>query len=75
MNRCDYVHADTVAEAVQAFAAAPGARVIAGGTNLIDLMKYDVERPGRLVDITRLPRGEIVEHDGGLRLGALATNV
>ncbi|MCJ2114072.1 xanthine dehydrogenase family protein subunit M [Methylobacterium sp. E-025] len=74
MNRFDYVRADTVAEAVQAFAAAPGARFIAGGTNLIDLMKYDVERPGRLVDITRLPLGEIVEHDGGLRLGALATN-
>jgi len=74
MNRFDYVRAGTVAEAVQAFAGADSARFIAGGTNLIDLMKYDVERPGRLIDITRLPLGEIAEHDGGLRIGALATN-
>ena len=74
MNRFDYVRAGTVAEAVQAFAGAPGARFIAGGTNLVDLMKYDVERPGRLVDITRLPLTGIEERDGGLRLGALATN-
>ncbi|GJD80265.1 FAD binding domain-containing protein [Methylobacterium gregans] len=74
MNRFDYVRAGTVAEAVQAFAGAESARFIAGGTNLIDLMKYDVERPGRLIDITRLPLGEIAEHDGGLRIGALATN-
>ncbi|MCJ2124499.1 FAD binding domain-containing protein [Methylobacterium sp. J-077] len=72
MNRFDYVRAGTVAEAVQAYGA--GARFIAGGTNLIDLMKYDVEKPGRLIDITRLPLDGIEEHDGGLRLGALATN-
>jgi xanthine dehydrogenase YagS FAD-binding subunit len=72
MNRFEYVRAGTVAEAVQAFGA--GARFIAGGTNLIDLMKYDVERPGRLIDITRLPLSGIEERDGGLRLGALATN-
>ena len=74
MNRFDYVRAGTVAEAVQAFAGAPGAQFIAGGTNLVDLMKYDVTRPGRLIDITRLPLGEIAEHDGGLRVGALVTN-
>ncbi|MDP4022036.1 xanthine dehydrogenase family protein subunit M [Methylobacterium sp. NEAU 140] len=72
MNRFEYVRAGTVAEAVQAFGA--GARFIAGGTNLIDLMKYDVEKPGRLIDITRLPLTGIEERDGGLRLGALATN-
>jgi len=74
MNRFDYVRAETVAQAVQAFAGADGARFIAGGTNLIDLMKYDVERPSRLVDITRLPLTAIEDRDGGLRLGALATN-
>ncbi|WP_232631482.1 FAD binding domain-containing protein [Methylobacterium sp. Leaf118] len=74
MNRFDYVRPDTVAEAVQALGADPGARFIAGGTNLIDLMKYDVERPGRLIDITRLPLRQIEERDGGLRIGALATN-
>ncbi|MCJ2012027.1 FAD binding domain-containing protein [Methylobacterium sp. J-076] len=72
MNRFDYVRAGTVAEAVGAFG--DGARFIAGGTNLIDLMKYEVEKPGRLIDITRLPLQGIEEHEGGLRLGALATN-
>ncbi len=72
MNRFDYVRAGTVAEAVQAFGA--GARFIAGGTNLIDLMKYEVEKPGRLIDITRLPLDQIEDHAGGLRIGALATN-
>jgi len=74
MNRFDYVRPNTVAEAVQALGADPQARFIAGGTNLIDLMKYDVERPGRLVDITRLPLRDIEERDGGLRIGALVTN-
>ncbi len=74
MNRFEYVRAGTVAEAVQAFAGVPDAQFIAGGTNLVDLMKYDVTRPGRLVDITRLPLAEITEHDGGLRIGALVTN-
>lgn len=72
MNRFEYVRAGTVAEAVGAFGA--GARFIAGGTNLIDLMKYEVEKPGRLIDITHLPLKGIEEQSGGLRLGALATN-
>lgn len=72
MNRFEYVRAGTVAEAVGAFGA--GARFIAGGTNLVDLMKYEVEKPGRLIDITQLPLKGIEEHEGGLRLGALATN-
>ena len=74
MNRFDYVRPGTVAEAVQALGADPAARFIAGGTNLLDLMKYDVEKPGKLIDITRLPLGEIEERDGGLRIGALVTN-
>ncbi|GJD62185.1 FAD binding domain-containing protein [Methylobacterium frigidaeris] len=74
MNRFDYTRAGTVQEAVQALAADPAARFIAGGTNLVDLMKYNVERPGRLIDITRLPLDEIVQHEGGLRLGALVPN-
>lgn len=74
MNRFDYTRAGTVQEAVLALAADPAARVIAGGTNLVDLMKYNVERPGRLVDITRLPLDEIVQHEDGLRLGALVPN-
>jgi xanthine dehydrogenase YagS FAD-binding subunit len=56
-------------------AADPGARLVAGGTNLIDLMKQDVERPSRLIDISRLPLRSIEETaDGGLRIGALVPN-
>ncbi|HCL85979.1 MAG TPA: FAD-binding molybdopterin dehydrogenase [Comamonadaceae bacterium] len=51
------------------------ARFVAGGTNLIDLMKEDVMQPWRLVDISRLPLAAIEEtSEGGLRLGALARN-
>ena len=74
MNRFDYVRAADVAEAVGK-GSGDDVRYIAGGTNLIDLMKEDVERPARLVDIGRLPLDQIKELDGGgLRLGALATN-
>ncbi len=76
MNRFSYVRAEDLAGAVREAAADPGARVIAGGTNLLDLMKYDVERPSRLVDITRVPelRGIEGTAEGGLRLGALTSN-
>jgi xanthine dehydrogenase YagS FAD-binding subunit len=49
------------------------ARYIAGGTNILDLMKDDVERPGLLVDITGLPLRDIVADSDGVRLGALVT--
>ena len=53
----------------------PTAKFIAGGTNLIDLMKYDVERPTRLIDITHLPLKTVEETaDGGVRIGALVPN-
>ncbi len=74
MNRFDYVRAASTPEAVQA-GAAPGASYIAGGTNLVDLMKENVARPNTVVDINRLPLARIEEiAGGGLRLGALATN-
>jgi len=74
MNRFDYVRAGGLNEAVRE-GAADNVRYLAGGTNLIDLMKENVERPTRLVDINRLPLSAIEELDGGgLRLGALATN-
>src|SRR3954468_22121644 len=51
------------------------AKFVAGGTNLLDLMKADVMRPAHLVDITRLPLDRVEDlPDGGLRLGALVTN-
>jgi xanthine dehydrogenase YagS FAD-binding subunit len=75
MINFDYARADNVADAVRQIAANPGAKFIAGGTNLIDLMKEDVERPTRLIDITRLPLKTIDETpDGGLRIGALVPN-
>ncbi|WP_159713987.1 FAD binding domain-containing protein [Geminicoccus flavidas] len=74
MNRFSYVRPDAVAAAVRERASDPGARFIAGGTNLLDLMKYDVEAPSRLIDITRLPLRDIQEIDGGLRIGALVPN-
>lgn len=75
MNAFSYARADDVATTLREIAADGGAKFIAGGTNLIDLMKEDVERPGRIVDISRLPLQDIHPlPDGGLRIGALATN-
>ncbi|MDT0577116.1 xanthine dehydrogenase family protein subunit M [Croceicoccus sp. F390] len=75
MIRFDYTRAGTVQEAVNALAADPQAQVIAGGTNLIDLMKYNVATPTLLVDIGKLPLRSIEATDaGGLRIGALVTN-
>jgi xanthine dehydrogenase YagS FAD-binding subunit len=53
----------------------PDSKLIAGGTNLLDLMKLEIERPAHLVDISRLPLGRIgPTPDGGLRIGALVSN-
>jgi len=71
----DYVKARDVSDAVNQIARDPAARFIAGGTNLIDLMKENVERPARLIDISGLPLKEIVETQGrGLLIGALVLN-
>jgi xanthine dehydrogenase YagS FAD-binding subunit len=70
-----YVRPSNVAEAVRQSAADPRAKFIAGGTNLVDLMKKDVERPARLIDISRLPLKSVAEAPGGtLRIGALVPN-
>ena len=76
MINFSYTRAGNVAEAVGAKSKANGTgRFIAGGTNLVDLLKENVERPQQVIDITRLPLETIEEGpDGGLRLGALATN-
>lgn len=60
--------------AVHAEGADGGTRYIGGGTNLVDLMKMGVERPSALVDVSRLPLTSIEEHEGGVRIGAMATN-
>lgn len=74
MRPFSYLRAADAAAAAAAGAASPGAKFLAGGTNLLDLMKEDVERPTQLVDITRLPLADIRETPGGLSIGALATN-
>ncbi|ODT86989.1 xanthine dehydrogenase family protein subunit M [Phenylobacterium sp. SCN 70-31] len=74
MRPFTYERAASAAAAVEA-AQAPGARFIAGGTNLLDLMKLDIEAPAHLIDVGRLPMAGIEATDeGGLRIGAMATN-
>ena len=74
MNNFGYLRAGDIAEAVRA-GQAPQVHFLAGGTNLVDLLKYEVEQAAALVDINRLPLRTIEElPGGGLRLGALATN-
>jgi xanthine dehydrogenase YagS FAD-binding subunit len=75
MINFEYSRANDVADAVRQIAADPEAKFIAGGTNLIDLMKEDVEQPTRLIDITSLPLKSIeTTAEGGLRIGALVPN-
>ena len=74
MIRFDYAKPDSVTDAIRS-ATDGHAAYLAGGTNLVDLMKENVARPLTVVDLNRLPLAEITELDGGgLRLGALATN-
>jgi xanthine dehydrogenase YagS FAD-binding subunit len=75
MINFQYARANDVADAVRMIVTDPTAKFIAGGTNLIDLMKEDVERPSRLIDISRLPLKTVEEAaGGGLRIGALVPN-
>jgi len=55
-------------------AAQTGARYLGGGTNLVDLMREGIERPTKLVDVTRLDHGVSECEDGGLRIGAATSN-
>jgi xanthine dehydrogenase YagS FAD-binding subunit len=70
-----YTRASDVADAVRQMAASPAAKFVAGGTNLVDLMKMDVERPAKLIDISKLTLDKVEETAaGGLRIGALVPN-
>jgi xanthine dehydrogenase YagS FAD-binding subunit len=74
MRPFKYSRANDPSQAVQLVAANTTAKFLAGGTNLLDLMKEDVERPTELVDVTRLKLAEIKSSNGGISLGALAKN-
>jgi xanthine dehydrogenase YagS FAD-binding subunit len=75
MKIFDFARPASIAEAIAA-ASEPGAAYLAGGTNLLDLMKGGVARPDRLVDISRIPGLDRIERlpDGGFRIGALVRN-
>lgn len=74
MNPFKYIQAEDAPAAIR-LAAGPDTKIIAGGTNLVDLMKFDVERPAQLVDVNLLPLEKIEPlPDGGLRIGALVRN-
>jgi xanthine dehydrogenase YagS FAD-binding subunit len=73
MKQFTYVKPATQAAAVTAIGK-PGTKIIAGGTNLVDLMKKGVTAPDRLVDINALPLKEISTTKDGLHIGALALN-
>jgi xanthine dehydrogenase YagS FAD-binding subunit len=75
MRNFEYVRAGSADEAIAAIPAGSGAVYLAGGTTLLDLMKLDVVRPPRLVDINRLGFDRIeVFDDGRVRIGAMVTN-
>ncbi|MFD5137995.1 FAD binding domain-containing protein [Streptomyces sp. NPDC058378] len=75
MREFGYERAVDVSGALALLDADPDARFLGGGTNLVDLMKTGVERPGRLVDVRELPLDRIEPTgDGGLRIGATVTN-
>ncbi|AEW99535.1 FAD binding domain-containing protein [Streptantibioticus cattleyicolor] len=75
MKEFGYQRVYDVADAVAVLDGDPEARFLGGGTNLVDLMKAGVERPGLLIDVRHLPLDRIeVTGDGGLRIGATVTN-
>jgi len=75
MKAFSYVRAGSPAEAAAEAARTQDARFIAGGTNLLDLMKLEIETPGHLIDVNRLGLDKIEKSDeGGLRIGALVRN-
>ena len=75
MRPFTYERARTPAHAASAAAGTPGAKFIAGGTNLLDLMKLQIEVPSHLIDVNDLALDTVEPTpDGGLRIGALVRN-
>jgi xanthine dehydrogenase YagS FAD-binding subunit len=75
MRPFTYERAESARGAVKAAAETPNAKFIAGGTNLLDLMKLEIEAPAHLIDVGRLPLAQIEETaDGGLRIGSMTSN-
>lgn len=74
MNQFQYYRATTQKAAIDVLAKETEAQYIAGGTNLIDLMKKGIMAPQKLVDINNLPLKTIEHRKGGIRIGALVLN-
>jgi len=76
MNNFGYLKANNISEAIEAVSGKEKAQFIAGGTNLIDLWKYNLTHPELLVDVNHVEVNHSIEEkeDGGLRLGAFVTN-
>jgi xanthine dehydrogenase YagS FAD-binding subunit len=75
MKPFTFERATTPSAAAAAAARVPDAKFIAGGTNLLDLMKLQIEAPAHIIDLTKLDLDRIEDtSDGGLRIGALVTN-
>lgn len=75
MNHFQYSRASSLEDTIHDLATSPNSKVIAGGTNLLDLMKSNVENPDKLIDIRHLAFDNIEAlPEGGLRLGAMQTN-
>ncbi len=75
MKNFSYARAEDQQSALSLLSESPNVKFLGGGTNLIDLMRENIEQPDALIDITRLPLTAIEElPDGGLRIGALVRN-
>jgi len=75
MKPFTYERAQSTAQAVSSAAKMPGAKFVAGGTNLLDLMKLQIEAPQHLIDLNHLGLDAVeTTPDGGLRIGALVRN-
>lgn len=75
MKAFAYVRPLDVDAALRSITDEPGAKFLGGGTNLVDLMRENIERPDTVVDVTALPLAEVEQRpDGGLRIGALVRN-
>ncbi|HTD92706.1 MAG TPA: FAD binding domain-containing protein, partial [Chitinophagaceae bacterium] len=74
MINFEYTRSSTVRSAIESLAKNPTGSFIAGGTNLVDLMKRGVTAPTRLIDINALPLKQIGDSTAGLHIGGLVTN-
>ena len=75
MKNFGYARAENVGAAIQSIAQNRGAKFLGGGTNLVDLMRENIEKPDQLIDVTGLPLAQVEElPGGGVSIGALVKN-